>query len=255
MGDLNSLVKSIKANKTIGLRLTRWLSENDEVRAETTEGEMLLVSMIGNTSYSRAGRFHASSSGSCPRKQMFEYLGVEPDTKHPASLRAIFHDGHFRHLRWQLMLLNAGIIDTVEKRYDLPELLVSGSVDGLNLEEGWIFELKGANPKVFEKVKNSGMCLPEHNRQIHVYFLLTGLDRAIIVYENKATQAYEEIEVKKDEDLMEEIRGEYSDLTEDVLRSRLPLMLKLCEQQQGVEYDRCPYAETCPDAEAMGIRP
>ena len=248
MSDLNKMIKDIKTNNTLGMKLTMWLAKNDEIRPKTPEGVSLINNWIQQEPISRAGHFHASSSGQCLRRQMFAYMGVEQETEPSASLRAIFHDGHFRHLRWQIMLLNAEIIDVVEKRFYHQEYLISGSVDGMNEKEGWIFELKGANPQSFSNVQRNGV-MPAHLRQLHAYFLLTGLDKAIIVYENKANQTFEEFEVNKNPDTEDDVVYEYETLTNHVLEGKWPQMLHLCKTKEGVDYKNCPYAEICPSAE------
>lgn len=246
MTDLNKMIKDIKTKSTLGMRVTLWLSKNDEIRPVTEEGRQLLRDLIDKKPRNRAGSFSASSSGVCQRRQMFNYLGVEPDEDTSAGLRAIFHDGHFRHLRWQIMLLNAGVIDVVEKRFSHPEFLLTGSVDGMNTKEGWIFELKGTSQ--FSNIQRNGV-MPGHLRQIHAYFLLTGLDDAVLVYENKQNQTFEEFNVHKSPDIEDDVLYEYESLTNHVFNGTWPEMLHLCKTQEGDDYKNCPYTESCPSAE------
>lgn len=230
------------------MKVTMWLSKNDDVRPRTEAGKQLLTDLVEKEPRVRSGSFSASSSGQCLRRQFLAYLGAKPDFEPSASLRAVFHDGHFRHLRWQIMLLNAGIIDVVEKRFDNPDYMLVGSVDGLNSEEGWIFELKGTSQ--FSSIQKHGV-MTNHLRQIHAYFLLTGLDRAIIVYENKTNQSFEEFEVNKNIDIMDDVEYEYASLTDHALDSTFPLMLEACKNKEGPDYNSCPFSESCPNAETL----
>lgn len=248
MSDLRNLVKSIKTKSHLSMRVMSWLSANDELRVTTKAGNELLDSIVGVKDHTRAGRFHASSSGQCMRRQMLEYLGADADSEVSAGLRAIFHDGHFRHLRWQLMLLEAGILDVVEHRFSLPEMMLTGSVDGLNTDEEWIFELKGTSQ--IDKVKRDGP-MPAHIRQVHAYFLLTGYERAIIVYDNKSNQTFEEFEINLDHDVLDEVAYEFETLTKHVVEGKFPEMLEPCKHKHGIDYERCPYTQVCPHAETV----
>lgn len=252
---MNKLIKDIKANNTLGMRVTLWLSKNDEIKALKPESRALLEQTLMNAEREdRSGLFHASSSGQCMRRQFLAYIGAEQEGSVDATLRAIFHDGHFRHLRWQIMLLEAGIIDVVEKRFNGMELpqnyLLTGSVDGLNTSEEWVFELKGTNPQNFSKVMRNGV-MPAHLRQVHAYFLLTGYERAIIVYDNKANQTFEEFEVHRSEDVMDDVEYEFETLTKHAIEGSFPEMKHLCKTKEGDEYERCPFASVCPNAEQL----
>lgn len=243
---LAKMVKSIKAGDTLGLPVTSYLRRTDEVRAETVEGAKLMASMIGSTDHDRSGVFHPSSSGRCLREQMFDYEATPRDQQHSATLKAIFHDGHFRHLRWQLMLLNMGRLTRVEVPVSNEQLKAAGSMDGVNDDEGWLFELKGTSRI---KTVQDGPT-DAHRRQVHAYFLLSGLRKAIIVYEDKSNQEFVEHEIEADQGLLDDVEQEFIALAEHVNEGTMPAILPMCQQQKGNQYRDCPYQKHCLGADS-----
>lgn len=251
-GSFIKTVKDLKLAKSNDLlfipRVTEWLSEHAELEM-TNEVIELVVDILADESNSiRDGRFGSSSRGTCKRQQIFTYLGIEGVYSTDYLRNNIFLDGHWRHLRWQLVGLESGALTHVEVPFSNKGLRLTGSIDGANYDEEWIFELKGA----FQFPKEVPT---RHLYQIHTYFLGTGLKRCAYVVENKQTQEFKEWVVVQDNDMMKQVRKELDDLNRAVEKQELPAPLHLCERQEGPEYKKCPFAKTClkqqewPDSE------
>lgn len=237
--EFTNAVKAIKLNseQLFSPRVTEWLMHNSEVEM-TPEMIELVIDILADESNSiRHTRFGSSSRGGCQRQQLFTYLGMPGKSKLDYRLNSIFLDGHWRHLRWQLVGLAAGALTHVEVPFAVDKYNLTGSVDGLNEDEGWIFELKGAFQLPSE--------VPfKHLLQIHTYFLGTGYDRCAYVVECKRTQEFREWVVHKDDEIMKQVRKELDDLNRALDEGQLPQTLAECDIREGA-YKTCPYAKEC----------
>lgn len=197
--------------------------------------------------------FSASSRGACPREQVFQFTPIKGVPKTNASLYAIFHQGTFMHLKWQALLLHAGILDKVEVPCQWDVYNLTGTIDGsgevpaghmLRADHdrfGW--ELKSINSRGFSWVLDKG---PSHHHllQIHAYMLAQGWKVWSLVYENKDTQEWKEFTVHYDESIAEAVEYELMYLNEHVDQQKLPPILDECKNRQGA-YKKCAYAYTC----------
>lgn len=201
----------------------------------------------------RTGSFSASSAGGCERAQVFGYHGAESEP-HDAGLLAIFNDGKWRHIRWQALLLQAGIIDEIEFPLMWKGKQQRGTMDGQGVVpddhgiEEWRgemfgFELKGVNAFQYDGFTKSGP-KEEHLNQVARYFLLSGLELFSIVYENKSTQACHEWVVSRDDPGMKERiavqRAEVESLLSYALDGTLPPQLPECAMGKGM-WKKCGY--------------
>jgi hypothetical protein len=228
-------VKSIKLNrdKIVTPRIVDYLSTRSDVElTEDMESELLRL-MTDDSNSKRDGRFGASSRGTCMRAQLWSYLGMPQTGDVDYVLNNIFMDGKWRHARWQLMGLAAGVFTDVEVSYTEPKYKLGTSIDAINRDEGWLFELKGAHMIPKE--------VPEkHLLQIHTYFLVTGYDRCSYVVECKRTQEFREWVVSRDDAMMTQVREELETLNGYTDDRKLPPILPECEAKEGA-YKRCPY--------------
>lgn len=228
-------VKSIKLNRDniVTPRIVEYLSLYSDVELTESMRETLLELLTSDANSQRTGRFGASSRGTCLRAQLWSYLGMPKTGDVDYILNNIFMDGKWRHARWQLMGLAAGVFTDVEVQYRKPKYNLGTSIDAINEDEGWLFELKGAHmiPKQ----------VPEkHLLQIHTYFLATGFDRCSYVVECKRTQEFKEWVVVRDERMMTQVREELETLNGYIDDRKLPPILQECQAKEGA-YKRCPY--------------
>lgn len=193
----------------------------------------------------RSGRFGASSRGTCHRRQMWTFLGMpsrvllDPDTVN------LFNDGKFRHLRWQVMLVQSGAATHAE--YRLPKsskYRLSSSADALNAEEQFLIEFKGDRNLGRLMSADPDAVVSKHLLQIHTMFLMTGWERCVYLMEDKATNDWREVVVYRDPALIHEVRKELEELNEHVERRTLPEPLPACQAKEG-PYRSCPFAGPC----------
>lgn len=200
----------------------------------------------------RSASFSASAAGMCHRRQVLGYLGVPEGGAIDPWLQNVFNDGKWRHLRWQTMLLMAGLLDDIEDPLVWKKMRSRGTMDGSghvydghprpewkDLEYG--FELKGVSGFLFPTIKKNEEMKLEHKRQVSRYFLMSGLDLFIIIYENKANNEWFEWVIEPDLALIEEQREELKELNRAVDRKRLPPILPSCKAQVGPIFKECPY--------------
>lgn len=194
----------------------------------------------GNTAAERAGRFGASSRGKCERKQIFTFLGMPGGRLLDAETQNLFNDGKWRHLRWQMMGVQSGALTHAEWPTTMKKYRVKVSMDGLNANDAWIFELKG--DRDFSRSMTE---VPEdHDLQIHTMLLATGWDRASYVMEDKKTQQWREIVITRNPATIVKVRDELERLNDHVERHVLPDVLPACTQGAG-PYRTCDYGPQC----------
>ena len=236
MTDLSDMIRAVKEGNKLEYKIKGILGRGVEPTANTVESAKLIAAVIGGERADRSGWFHPSQSGTCPRAQMFGYLGVEglrPDAK----LQAIFLDGHWRHLKWQIMLLDAGLITGAEIGYRDVDRLLTGSADGINENDEWILEIKGTS-----QMRSISEPMPPHVRQVHGYFLLSGYRQAKLLYEDKAYQDFKVFDLECDDTILREVAEEYERLGEHLEYNMMPPVLPEC---QTTPDKSCAFRDVC----------
>jgi hypothetical protein len=188
----------------------------------------------------RAGRFGASSRGTCHRRQVFVYLGMPGTRLIDPETQNLFNDGKWRHLRWQMMGLQSGILTHAEYPATLPQYRVKVAMDGLNANDSWLFELKGdrRSSRLMDGDPD------DHLLQIHTMFLVTGWDVASYVVEDKASNTWRERIVRRDPVIIRRVKDELEELNEHVERRNLPDVLPACLSKEG-PYRSCAFGPRC----------
>lgn len=193
----------------------------------------------------RDGRFGASSRGTCHRAQIYGFLGLPRAQVIGYQLQNIFNDGTFRHIRWQLMLMKAGIVTDVEVPFKVPDWRLSTSLDAENDAHPWLLELKGVGGgKSITHVKNVEDIPQAHMLQMHTMLFATGWPLAIYIQEAKATNGWTEVLVPRDEAIINEVRVELDILNTAVEDKTIPHIQEACKRKQG-DYKQCPYGALC----------
>ena len=242
MSDLKKHIKILKQNTKITPKLLGWLNKNDGIHTDDPVILEKVLAILAPTKGDRSGHFHPSQLYQCQRKQIFEFYGMKADKRFNPTLQNLFNDGHFRHLRWQIMLLNAGILTDIEVGVGIEEYRLGGSMDGVNADEGWVFELKGTSQ--FASVQRSGVMAP-HRKQIQAYLLASGYDTAYILYEDKSSQQWAEFEVPRDPQVIAEIESILKSLNAAIDGKEMPEPYDNCKNQTGGTFDRCPFSDVC----------
>lgn len=214
--------------------------------------DIMQKSFVGNSD--RSGRFGASSRGKCHRAQMWTFLGM-PSRKviEPETLN-VFNDGKYRHLRWQVMGIQSGALTHVEYPLSLKKYRLTSSVDGLNSEEKFIFELKGDRymARLMDGSEEPDSVVSKHMLQVGTMFLMTGWEKCSYLMEDKGTNDWRERVVYRDEKVIAEVRKELEELNEHVEYRTLPEPLAACRAKEG-PYRTCPFARPCIERWERGI--
>jgi hypothetical protein len=217
----------------------------------------LIAAEISKGGRDRTASFSGSSAGACLRAQEFGFLGVEApfETLPSADLIGIYDDGRWRHLRWQANLLTAGLLTHIEFPLDWPAKRSKGSMDGLGLVKpdhpnirwrglSYGFELKGMHGYPFARIAKQPNPKPldKHLNQVQRYFLVSGVDLFVVVYECKLTQRTLEWVIEPDAAAMEEQMDELEALNAAVDARHVHGQLQSCERRKGPAWEACPYA-------------
>jgi hypothetical protein len=222
---------------------------NDEGTDLADETKALILDImqkawVGNSD--RSGRFGASSRGTCQRAQLWTFLGM-PSRKiiEPETLN-LFNDGKFRHLKWQVMGIQSGAFTHAEYPLSLKKYRMTSSVDALNSEEKFLFELKGDRhmARLMDSPDDPDSVVSKHMLQVHSMFLMTGWEKCSYVMEDKATNDFRERVVTRDENLIRVVRQEMEELNTHVEYRTLPEPLEACKAKEG-PYRTCPFARPC----------
>lgn len=225
-------------------KLTLWLMQNSHVVVPPEVAEKLSAAMQAKPR-DRSASFSASARGNCVRAQVLQYLGYPQKVFTDTALSRIFIDGTWRHLKFQAMLMTAGIITDFEHSRHSSELRLTGSLDGVNVPEAWGFELKGINMWGFNTHKKKNKMMYKHWLQVGSYFVLfPELERFSVIYEDKNTNQLVEWVVHKDDGARDEALQEIRLLNHAVDTKRVPLgeLRGSCTKNLN---GRCPYRDVC----------
>jgi hypothetical protein len=248
---LSQIVKRIKESesKVITPRLDKWLLDHPEgVVTRTEEQRKLLLRLTGDESNSqRMSRFGASSRGTCARQQVFRFIGAPGLRTVDSVLQNIFNDGTWRHIRHQMMGMQAGYLTDVEVKHTMPSYNLTTSLDGENKDEGWMMELKGM--RHYGKVVMGE--IPEgHYLQMHTMLLVTGYERVIYLVEDKGSNDWVEVSIARDKAAIGKVKDELNIINDAVEDQKLPPMKSNCKMKKGSEYQGCPFKHYCPQVDA-----
>lgn len=252
----NSLNKTIKAAKMyeqhiVTHRLNMFLMQHPNLVVDDWIADLIHEQLVKQPR-DRTQSFSSSAAGTCMRRQVFNYIGIDPGGVNEPKLQNVFYDGTWRHLRWQATLLQAGILNKIEfpLRWDAKRSV--GTMDGLGVvpddhpNEKWRglefgFELKGMNSYGYKYAAPKGP-KEDHLDQVHRYFISSGLELFVIIYENKDTQEWTEWVITPDQSRIDAQMLELESLNGYADRQELPPMLPGCKTATGNEWKWCPFA-------------
>jgi hypothetical protein len=251
---LNRMVKNMKKKELLVTpRLDQWLmlhGANGLIIDDRTF-EFIKYKWLAANNSDRSGRFGASSRGTCMRAQIFGFQGRPQNRGADSVLQQIFLDGTFRHIRWQIVLKEAGILTDIEVRCIMPTLNLASSMDGMNSVEKWGFELKGTSQ--FQQACKAPF--ESHVLQVHTYMIAANLNKFSLVYEDKQSQEWKEHIVKYDPHIAKVVYDELKLLNESINNKKLPEVMPVCRGGDSDTFKRCPYSHFCLEATWTGINP
>jgi hypothetical protein len=251
--DLKTLLANrADKNKILTPLVDQFLLTNE--LTDFTDGEIALASrLLSQWNLERTHEFHSPSSASaCLRQQMLTYHGYKGAEVDDPYLKAIFDDGNWRHLRWHMIFIRmqrAGLLKVVdiEKRLVYKPWLMGGTPDDvldIPTEDGTVrvvVDTKGAHDDKFKSIVSTNAPVDGHEWQLHDYMVGLRLGRGILWYDNKNTQRYHELMVRRDPEIVRELRRRYKVLAESRDTGILPdhgcsmqpsdLIFKRCRQR------------------------
>lgn len=242
---LKNMIQRIKLESDLILsqRLDRWLLVHPDWTISEENAERLKQMVMGQQR-DRSGSFSGSAAGQCPRKQMFDFLGIPSRPLTDTTLMQVFANGTWVHMRWQMMLLEAELIDDIEVALPYPnDWRLMGSMDGTGHDDKrgeFIWEHKGWSAVVEEP-------LPYHVEQIHRYMLGSGIYTVSMTYEHKMSQTWREFIVEYDGEIGFKVESELNMLNDHVDAETLPEILHACANRTGQQYKGCAYRHLCLD--------
>lgn len=195
----------------------------------------------------RSGSFSASSAGYCKRRQELAFLGmpkVQTDT--PRGVR-IFQNGTYMHLRTQVALLSAGIVDDIE--YTVKRGITRATLDGIGIARrgaysgrSFILEAKSAMTYSYASQERSVTPLEKTRKQVAMQMFLSGYEVASVLNENKDTQEITEFVIEWNDEEINDAKKDLLELRLAVQKQRLHPMLPECiKGNKTGEYFKCPY--------------
>lgn len=226
----------------------RWLTQHPEGLVLDEENVKLLNSLVTKQPRDRSASFACSARLQCMRRQQFTWLGAPRQATLNAELQNKFNDGTWRHLRWQLMLIKADLVEGIEVPVYNEYYNLVGSMDARGTSEKWGsygVEVKGVGSLSF--VKDGPYTT--HLHQIHSYFVADpSIDVFSLVYEDKMTQQWREYIVEKDMQIMKSVRRELRALKTYTEKKKFLPMIDECKLRRGPAFRDCPYSSICASA-------
>ena len=205
-----------------------------------------LARLMSQKPRKRAGTFSASSAGFCWRRQELTFLGIPQPNYIEARVASIFDNGRWVHLRWQAVLMTAGILDDIEMKFKKKSKRARMTADGVGealtgrfIGREFGFELKGRNLFHWNTQSNTGID-PKTQAQVDFEFMMTGLDLWSVVNENKNNQVWKEWVFVRNDERVKEMAKQLAQLNRAIDRKKLHPMLDECKKKQG-EWNNCPY--------------
>ena len=243
---LRNQMRILQQGHIITQSFNQYLSTQDEsgfVDPTNTRVMGIAVQLLARKpSGSRSGAFHPSGIHRCPREQVFSYLGVPSNERVNPGLQHVFNDGHWRHIRWQLALLQAGLLTDVEVGIRDKSLNLAGHLDG-EYHDKYTFELKGVHPMQFQNYVREPK--PEHLDQVELYFVMTGYDLGVLIAEDKGSNGWHEIVVRPEPNRRKRLLGLVNFLNDCLANRILPQPLDECRARKGSTYRDCQFAYHC----------
>lgn len=226
-------------------RVDKWLLDNDGIFLDKKLAKRITALMTKRSGdYTRAGVLHPSSEHLCMRRQLFSFLDVEGVHHFDSALQNRFNNGTWIHMRWQAMLMEAGILHDIEVPVTIPKYRLRGSMDGQGTwkRKEFGFELKGWSA-IPDEPKDY------HVRQIQTYMFASGLEQFSVVYEHKSSQDWTEFLVDRDDDVIDVIEERLKELNGAIDNEVLIAPLRECRRERGEPFKSCPYRKVCLDYE------
>lgn len=237
----------------------RWIATHGSNPPLSKDAKALLRQELLSSGKRMAGPrlFRASDAGACQRKRMMHRLGFEATRKPPLQNLAIMRSGIWAHARWQADGLSAGWLRPGSPEFPLydPSGRYRMKLDGILTEGGFNFELKTAKPGAgsysYDMVKASNKPLRSHALQALYGAEALGVEKAVVLYENRADMQFLEFHVERTAATVQAVNDDLGPLVEQLEGEKMPPVLPACVEKRGMDYNMCDFRDSCPMAEKM----
>lgn len=248
-GTLKDLVRAVQQDLPVTVRHETWMLANpDPVYSEAAIqfSDDFLRGKVGGKRENRALRFRASGMGKCGRRRIFTRINHPGAKENLTSTQAnVYATGNVMHRKWQMAGLTEGWLTAAEVPMDSVEMDLAGTADGV-IWDNSLLEFKTINERGFKWMTSHGEANEEHQLQVGAYKLLDpSLTAASVIYENKNTGDWREMRTHFTDELMNKVVDELELLHHALETHVLPPPLPPCVKQEGTEYRRCPFRDTC----------
>ncbi len=164
-----------------------------------------------------------SALGKCLRQQFYSIKGYEGEVINPRTKMTFLFGDIVEAV--VVTLAKASGVELIEQQKEVDVDGVKGHIDGLiKTEDGiYLFECKSMADASFKNLTSSGLSDDfGYLTQVNMYMYALGLDRAYLVAVNKNTGHIEEVEIPRDEDLIEKTLNNISVLRSCLESDNLP---------------------------------
>lgn len=235
---LGQLIKRVKGSEWLIPRYEQYLRGERDTQVEASHA----AKIITRPARDRSVGWSASSAGRCQREQLLNSYRAPKEPYRDETLN-IFENGHYVHLRHQVIGLSAGYLTDVEISVDLEEHNVKGTMDGKDTESIGT-EFKSINNYGFGTITAFGP-LEDHLMQVNAYMLASELEAFRILYENKNDNTMKEFYVSPSEEHIERNLLSWDTLNFHHKNRTLTPIRQDCKNMTGTVYKQCPYASVC----------
>jgi hypothetical protein len=243
-------------------RYDEWLVRNPEITADRSILKRVLEHLLVPPR-DRRRSFSASQAGYCLRRQELAFLGVRKNRMSDSVGIRIFQNGTFVHLRWQIGVLAAGIIDGIEVTVKSLGGMSRATLDGIGVARGGRYdgapfgwEHKGRMSFAFKAQESANTPDEKTRKQVARQMLLTGYDVWSVTNENKDNQQHGEFVIERDSNEIDDSRKEVRELVRAVERRKLHPMLPECIKRNSTgEYYKCPFGTDLGSCVSSGSWP
>jgi hypothetical protein len=235
-------------------RFEQYMLTHDGINLSSKTAATVSVQMT-STPRERHSSFSCSSAGRCHRQQAYGFLGYPSHGPSDPRVNLLFLNGHYVHIMCQAVMLDAGIIDTMEDPVSWPRKFHRGTMDGSGIVpddhpiEAWrgmefLLEVKGLNDYGFtSSVRNDSPSI-DYKRQVSKYMVVSGIDLVSFFYVNKNTQAtHEWVFTRSDLAVyINEAKDEIEALAKAVDTNTLPARKPGAKNWLDAECQLCPFS-------------
>lgn len=164
----------------------------------------------------------------------------------PVNVLRIFLNGWHVHIKWQQLFVDEGVADCVEKTHFVKDLNLYFTPDAIitlsNIR--YIVEIKSMNSNQFKTLNT-----PPLNavRQSQLYMHYSGVPRAIVLVENKDSNAFKNWVIDYDPSLARTyvVRLQNIKFLNNKFKKTGKLPAKTCDFEDCKRAQSCPHQKTC----------